>query len=489
MSNKKTLSAGVERALLHFGNAVGQELIQASDRLIGENALVAVADRTEIVAGLRSMLAEVEYGQSSIRLRCLARLWHMTAQAPLNRLRKEFTDRLSPLSSDFEPLITLDDPNDRRYAAEALDQLAGPWLKSYAANSIVEEEAGERARAAMAIALLRHSEDLNEAISLLALEGRKLTISSKDPTASRVRRLIRIIEALMPAIIEIDPDVSEGIGRSVSDLVSNFLRYDRPTDPSVANDVAISVFRMARTIIRFHGTLAAEAGTFDFVPTVRKLFAGTEWPSELRNEIGGLARTVREALMFLAGKSVAADDLRRVHIALLGEAEARLILKKEVAAETGLTPEIASWLLSGRLNRPVLDSVALEGTILTQLDEDLARAYLEVVGLLPQIDMVETDLVAEARMISPAFGDSAERVFAKTKRIFRRIRNIADKRELRLAGHPGELTAFSPREHQTVDGLPATRTVRVRTQRVERVRPNGTIDVIVKSDVEQIQDQ
>lgn len=99
---------------------------------------------------------------------------------PLNCLRPEFIKTLQPLAQPNDEISDLRDPNDRRYAAEALAEVAGDWLPSFAASAIVQEEAGERARAALACALFARSGNLNFSLKLLTEAVEDLDISTKD---------------------------------------------------------------------------------------------------------------------------------------------------------------------------------------------------------------------------------------------------------------------------------------------------------------------
>jgi len=488
MAKTKFLSEEIREALTKFGHSRGSDSIAASGTLVAANALVLVAREPSMRSGLLNLLQDIREGSNVPKILSLARLWHLTAQAPLNRMRDEFAEALSPLPNWFEPISSLQDPSDRRYAAEALDHLGGGWLAEYLAQGMAEEESGERARSALAVALLRHTKSLNQAIVLLAETGRQLIIDSKDRGASRARRLIRVSDALAAAIIEIDPQVEKGIGEAIGAMVSAFMRHELPSDKEVTTDLGLSVFKLSRTIIRFHGTLAAEAGTFDFVPVIRRLFSGTDWPDRMRSEAQSLARMVREALLFLAGRSIAADDLRAVHVALVGEIQTGLDLRRSVETDGSIPAELSNWLITGRAPRTIRDKQALENTVLQESDEDLARAYLEAVSATQQLDSIESDLLTEARMMSPGFGENAESAFGRVRRILRYIDKAAKKRGFFMRGERGEIMPYSNREHTTIDGRPASRAVRLRTPLIERHRANGSVDIILKAEVEQLRD-
>ena len=486
MARASTLSEGTRKSLAIFSHAHGRELIAASSDLIAANALVLAAREPGMKSGLLNLLQDIREGSDVPKILSLARLWHLTAQAPLNRMREEFAGSLAPLPDVFEPISFLQDPSDRRYAAEALDHLGGAWLADYLARGMADEESGERARSALGLALLRHTENLNEAVRLLAEAGRHLKIDSKDRGASRARRLIRVSDALAAAAVEIDPQVENGIGEALGTMVSAFMRHEIPGDREVTADLGISVFKLARTIIRFHGTLAAEAGTFAFVPIMRRFFPGTDWPDRMKTEVQGLARMVREALLFLASRSIAAKDLRAIHVTLAGEIQTGLDLRRAAENDAAISPDLSDWLVSGRPPRKIRDQQALDNTILQEIDEDLARAYLEALSTAQQLDSIEFDLLAEARMISPAFGENAQNAFGRIRRILRHIDKVASKRGFLVRGESGEIVPYSNREHATADGRPASRMVRLRTPRIERDRSNGAAEVILKSEVEQL---
>ncbi|HEV2745908.1 MAG TPA: hypothetical protein VGW34_01250 [Allosphingosinicella sp.] len=486
MASQKISKAQVEDALGFFARAEGPELIEASGVLLSANALVAYARDPRMKAGLDRLTDQVKNSAASEYLPYLARLWHMTAQAPLISLRPKLADRLRPLPLPPEELSRLRDPNDRRYAAEALADLAGSWLSDYAAQALVQEESGERARAALAAALFARAAELNASLRLVARAMGHLNITSKDPGTSRARRLVRVLEALGAGVVDIDPPVKEGIGPEVSRLFESAVRHDSIGDPVAAAELAGAILGFIRMLVRFHGTLAADADTFAAVRRLRRLFRSTEWPDQVKPEADALARAVREALLFLARQGIADDRLRKVHHELVGEIPTAMLLKQAVGEGHGIPGSLAGWLVSGRLPKTTSSRGALEASILEAIDVDLARAFREVGEIAAQLSVAEEELLDAAQDVSRALREQAEGMFRRIRRVLRHLEAAADKRGFRLRGQPGDVVEFSANEHETADGRPASRAVRLRNKIVERTRGENSIDVVLKAEVDRL---
>lgn len=485
MVSKAPQRGNVESALDAFAKASDAQLLQASDLLLGANALVAIARDSRMQAGLAHLLEAAGNGKAG-SLRYLARLWHMTAQAPLNAQRPEFVRRLRPLARPNGRLSDLTDPNDRRYAAEALTEVAGDWLPEFAAEALVQEEAGERARAALAQALLFRTSNLNAALHLIAEALDDLNFTTRDRGSSRARRMVRVLDAIGEALVEVDPAVEDGIGAEVAAFLDAGLRREAIGEPEAAAELAAAVLGFLRTIVRFHGTLAAEHRTFDAVARLRRLVQGTDWPEQAAGEAAKLARAVREALLFLARQDIADDPLRRVHGQLLGEVTSGLQLKQAVGAGHGLPSGLASWLVSGKMPKVVSSTAALEAGVLDSIDLDLARAFREGSELRNALAITGEEIVDAAREYSEGLGERTQAILDRMQRVLRSIDAAAESRGFRLRGQPGGIVEFAATDHETADGGPASRTVRLRNRLVERTRDASSVTVVLKAEVDRV---
>lgn len=485
MVSKAPQRANIESMLDAFARASDEQLLQTSDLLLGANVLVAIARDSRMQSGLEHLLLAASDGKAG-SLRYLARLWHMTAQAPLNAQRSEFIRRLKPLLQPKGHLSDLTDPNDRRYAAEALAEVAGDWLPEFAAQALVQEEAGERARTALAQALLFRTKNLNAALHLIAKALNDLNFTTKDRGSSRARRMVRVLDALCEALVEVDPAVEDGIGAEVAAFLDAGLRRELIGEAEAAAELATAALGFLRTIVRFHGTLAAEHQTFDAVARLRKLVPGTEWPERATAEAATLARAVREALLFLVRQNIADDQLRRVHAQLLGEVASGLLLKQAIGAGHGLPTGLASWLVSGKMPKVVSSTAALEAGILESIDHDLARAFRESSELRNTIAITGEEIVDAAREYSENLGERTEAILGRIQRVLRYIDAAAETRGFRLRGQPGEIVEFAATDHETADGSPASRTVRLRNRLVERTRDASSVTVVVKAEVDRV---
>ena len=105
--------------------------------------------------------------------------------------------------------------DDRRYFGEALRFAFGDWKRRYLSDAIIEEGAGEEARAAFMIGLVLESANIASTLRALAESFAAWSVATKDVGASRVRRLVRVAAALKTSIVELDPPPGDDLGQAL----------------------------------------------------------------------------------------------------------------------------------------------------------------------------------------------------------------------------------------------------------------------------------
>ena len=123
------------------------------------------------------------------------------------------------MQSSPPSLSELEDAEDRAYAAQALKFVSGDWVTSYLAQSIVEEETGEKARSELISALLGKTIDLSNAFESLSIPLSEWKPETEAPGDSVARRLKRILSVARPELLVADVPMGDDVGGSFERLV------------------------------------------------------------------------------------------------------------------------------------------------------------------------------------------------------------------------------------------------------------------------------
>lgn len=404
------------------------------------------------------------------RLETLAMLWRLTSLSAMNSHRRDLVVRIaSGIRPDLPRLSTLQDPKDRRAAAEAL-LLAPPvsWLATYAADAIVSDpDPKSDARDAMCAVLLRQTANIGTTFSLLGERFADLRLQQQDPATGRARRVAWILRSLRAPLFDDEAvEAGDDFGGHFNHFVSRALGAARTAERSAFIDSAREIILTLNTVVRLHGlSVATHAETYSAIETLRRRFEATEWPEELQEPVERLSTRVAEALLVLARQGIADAGLRRVFITLLGHVFAGTRLRRLVAASEGLDAEIAYWLETGQARQRLESAGAIEETATSMVDLELARALREA-------------FLADQAL---EHGNDPERALA---RMARELRAAARKRGIVLRGQPGETVDFSPLEHDADASIMGHRRVKLVTPLVERVAGGRSIAILIKAEVE-----
>jgi hypothetical protein len=404
------------------------------------------------------------------RVEALALIWRLTSLSAMSLHRRQLSALISGgIAPGLRPLSDLDDPKDRRAAAEALAAAsAEPWLAEYAADAMVADpDPKSDARDALASVLLRQSGSVAKAFGLLAQAFSEVRIQQQDPAAGRARRTAWVLRSLRTPLYQ--EELLEGgaeFGDDFSRFVSLALGSAQTSDRAALVEAVREIFLTLNTIVRLHGlTIATDARTYAAVDILRRRFQATDWPEDVADPVAKLAHRVAEALFVLARQGIADAGLRRAYLTMLGTVVATARLKRLVVEAEGLESDIAYWLETGTARERMESAGAIEETATALVDLELARA-------LRELSMLD------------AQGEAAGDPSSRYRQIGRELREAARKRGLATRGVPGDVIDFSPLEHEADAGVIGHRKVRLLTPLVERIAGGRSVAILVKAQVE-----
>src|SRR5262245_25784648 len=115
----------------------------------------------------------------------------------------------------------LEDPKDRMYFGQAMRFAKGEWVVPFLGREIVLEDSGENAREALIAALVSKASSVNQVLDYLTAGFRHWEVKTADTGTSRARRMLRIAQALRPALLPSELPAESGVGESLRALLSS----------------------------------------------------------------------------------------------------------------------------------------------------------------------------------------------------------------------------------------------------------------------------
>ena len=469
------------------GSGPLEQKIRGLKELMKGGAIHAFRDDPRFTRGVENSIREAKFGQDAqqklFALTVLARL-----ASRVKAMRAQMSREMSAaLDTCPPPLSELSDAEDRFYAAQALAHASGDWVVPYLARSVVEEETGEKARSELVRTLLQKASELSYAFQALSEPLKEWKPETEAPGDTAAKRLKRILSALRPELLLSDTPAGDDLGLAIKRLISAaFHIAGPPTAPSVLVDVTAEIALFLHDLVRTRFSLAVEASTYSALRVPSRWFLSGRWPDDASDALELLSRDIAEAIALLAKQGVTDDELLGSLILVAGSREAALRITSRIAGgTTGLAKEVVGWLERGRVTaEPKGTSLMAESGRLAA-DPTLALILLDSRRVIELLDGPGRDLLNEVGIFEPSLETSTKTLLEKSRALADAVRALAAKRSLRIRGEVGDVVEYSPVEQEGIHGpIVGARRVKIVRPLVERVRSDGTADIVVKAAVE-----
>ncbi len=349
------IKPSVEAALRTFSETGPiEQRIRSLKELMKGGAIHSVLDDPRFTKGIGDAVREsrsvVDPKQNLLALTVLARI-ASRVKAKRDELGREMA---AVLQAPPPELSKLGEAEDREYAAQALNWASGDWVIPYLARSIVEEEAGEKARSVLIRTLLEKAANLASAFDALREPLAEWTPKTEAPGDSAAKRLKRILAAIRPELLVAEVPTGDDVGAVIESVVSSAFRgVGPPTSSEVSAEITAEIALFLHDLVRTRFSLAAEASTYRALRVPSRWFLEGRWPEGPRKALSILSRDIEEAMALLAKQGVADDDLLNSLTLVQGSRESALRITSRMANRmTGLTKEIVEWLQRGREASP-----------------------------------------------------------------------------------------------------------------------------------------
>ena len=406
----------------------------------------------------------------SIRLGQVVKRWAPDIAA---QLRPAFAVRLPRMQ-------LLSEADDRLNLARACSLMSTDWLPDYLADSIADEETGEKARSELVGALLNGSASLADALQSLGAAFKRLRPETESPGDTMARRLTRTLYALREVLLESELEAGADLGQALRALVTApLVAVGRPQEEKVQIDLSREALLTVHDMVRTRISVVVDPEMYRVVEYCRKLCGGSTWPKELKKPLERLTTDVTEALVLL-GRQGQRDQ------ALLGQLDvlcdyperARVLARELVTKHPELPEDVRNWLEAGRTRVVRQASQTAIDVAASNADESIGLALQAARQARGLRDSLHEPLTSSLDIYEPALAMAARELLDRVQVLAVQVEQAASLRGLDLYGTPGEEVELSTKYFATA-GTASRQRMTVRQPAVIRKRADGTAGEVV----------
>ena len=392
--------------------------------------------------------------------------------AELGRLHSSIRSNREWISALAARLLSVDAPasfqygdgDQRHHAAVAVAVSGVPVDPGVLARAIVEEEKAEKARRVWVGALLEKAA-LSEVFECIT---RTLVEMDRMSGESRSLRLQRILEAFNDQFTQTNVQIDESFSSGFRNFVAKaFFNIPRPREYRQSTMAVEELVRVSIQLIRLKFRLGADPDFYRAVALSERWLPEGGWMRLTGTSAGmkQLRRNLLEGLLLLLELGKPDDALLEAHRGLSpGRKFAQEELCKAEKSANNLSADLRRWLASGGTRKMMAKSAELDETD----DLSIAMAMIVADNLRHRADAGIDTILDDIRFKAPLHFDTITRVVDLARQLIDRVTFLADRRQLRLFGSPGEVVDFSPHAYRLPDNRPLTRRVQVQSPGVEK---------------------
>lgn len=454
--------------------------------LITAKVLPKQADDPAVIAGRTHLFAQI-YGASEPGHRLMAIAESIRLGQVVKRWAQEIVELLRPaFVAELPEMQLLTEADDRLNLARACAQMSAPWLPAYLANSIANEETGEKARAEMIAALLNQSANLGDALHRLVAAFETLRPSTEAPGDTVARRLTRTLSTVRNALLESELEAGEEPGKALYELLAIPLStVGKPQEEKVQLDLSREALLTVHDVVRTRISVAADPQMYRVVDYCRKLCGGRSWPDDLRKPLERLITDVTEALVLL-GRQGQHDQalLAQLDVLCNHPERARSVARDLAARHPEVHEDVRYWLEHGRMRVTRRASEAAMEASASNADESIGLALQAARQARLLRDSLREPLASNLEIYEPSLAPATHELLDRVQVLAIQVEQAASLRGLDLYGTPGEEVEMSAKFFTVVGDSPRQRMI-VKHPAVVRKRPDGSVgDVVTKGLVE-----
>lgn len=481
--------ATIESAFERYATAADpRDRQRAFTELVALKALPRQAEDPRFLQGLeywRGLLA-ANAGDNETRLLAVAELVRAAQSVKVKKWAAWVNHALAPAFDQPLPSCKLlKEADERLNVARACAISSASWLPDYLAQSVAEEDTGEKARTEFLRLLLGRVGSLASAFGMLSRAFSSIRFDTEAPGDSMAKRLIRTLAALRPVLLASLVESGEEAGKQFDDWHRVAMRASgKPKEEATQVDLTREVVLTLHDMVRTRFSLATEPETFMVLKLCRGFFSGAFWPDELRETMDFLVQDISEALLMLGRQDVPQQALLDQLELVCGYRERARAVAKQMADRHAELPErIRDWLRRGRLVTAHLVSDVLQASLLEANDAAVGLALIESMKLSAAEDTLQ-HIIGTIEIFEPSLLRPANNYAQQVRDTTAAVLEVAKRRGIGLMGSTGEEMEFSAKFFDPLRAISSSRVVVRRPAVVRLTGQPGGADVVMKGLVE-----
>ena len=473
----------VDSAFDLYANALDpRERQRAFTELVTLKALPKYVNDPRFEMGLDAWSSLITSSTSSdeYRLLAVAELVRAGQVAKVKQWTARIAESITPaFTQELPPSRILKEADERLNIARACSASSQPWLPKYLAQSIADEDTGEKARGEFLSVLIARTNSLKEAFALLGEAFATIRFDTEMPSDSMAKRLSRTLAAMRPVLLLSLAEAGASAGKSFEEWLRLSMRASgKPKEEKVAIDLAREVALTTHDLVRTRFSMATEPETYLALKLCRNFFTENTWPVELRKAMDLLVKDVSEAILLLGRQDVPQQELLDQLVIVCAHKDRAKVVAKSLADKNQDLPErIRDWLRRGRMVTTQTTSVVLQETLLDANDASVGLALLEATKLSGFEDVMQR-MLGTIDIFEPDLGYAAREYAESARKTISGIKEIAKRRGIELYGSSGEQVAISPKYFDLLTSVRTSTATVTRPAIVRKV--GGTEFVIIK---------
>lgn len=465
-----------------------RERQRALTELVALKALPKQVEDPRFLQGMeywRGLLVQPDV-EEDLRLLAVAELVRAAQSVKVKKWAAWVGEALTPaFDQPLPPCKLLKEADERLNVARACAASSADWLPGYLAQSIAEEDTGEKTRAECLKALLSRTDSLADAFGLLASAFSAIRFDTEAPGDSMAKRLVRTLTTLRPALLASLVEAGEGAGKQFDDWLRAAMRVSgKPREEVTQVDLTREVALTLHDLVRTRFSMATEPETFSVLKQCRAFFSGISWPGDLREAMDLLVQDVSEALLLLGRQDVPQQSLLEQLELVCGLKERANAVAAQLADKhTELPERIRDWLRRGRLVATHSASDVLQASLLDSNDAAVGLALIESQKLAASEEVLQR-VIGTVEIYEPSLTRPVNNYAQQVRETMVAVQEVANRRGVSLMGAVGEEVEFSAKFFEPLRAITGPRVVVRRPAIVRASGQQGGVDVVMKGLVE-----
>lgn len=390
-------------------------------------------------------------------------------------------DRLDELFEDRPPPIdTLEDGDEKYYAAVAIARLKGPWLIDYCSKQAVATDTAEKARRVLLGKVLIEAGSLSDFWQQSHDAFESLKSIASDET--RYKRIRRISNAANDTVRNWEGEVGVDSGLALSDWFSALIRSSKKNaDEEVLADILDDALAMLLRVVELRFSNALLAPTYAMLDKARISMGRERWGEVIRHSrnLGKVRICLKETALVLARQGRTDKAIMDVLCsAYYSRAQVIPAIAAHFSSAHELDPDVREWWEKAGSVRE--SQRKAEHKMGNSEDQQIGSLLINVEESKTVMEKLERAVVPFLEISDPPLAETVKKAAGSYSEIALAARQLAAMRKLKHMDLKGAVLEYNPLQQDMLGG----HRLGIRTVKVERdgIQKDfgGKVKVLVK---------